>query len=453
MRFDLWPRQVEALTSPANEMLYGGAAGGGKSFLMRVAAISWALSAPGVQVVIVRREFPDLKGNHFSGRTGLPAMLMEWISQGLVKYNVSELQITFNNGSTITGKHCQREKDVDGFQGLEIDGLLVDELTHFTSYQYEFIRSRCRTTNILPGKFKFPRIMCGSNPGSVGHNWVKAAWIDAAAPGQVWEGPGGWLRQFIPARLEDNPSLGEEYGKSLEALPPHLRKALREGDWNIVAGGMFDDVWGEGVVRPAMAIPPSWQLSRSFDWGSSHPFSVCWWAQSDGTTAPGCIALPKGSFVQIHEWYGWNGKPNEGARMTAAEVAQGIKQREAEYGLKNVIGGPADSAIYASVNGASIADEMAKNGVRWVAAEKGPGSRVNGWEKMRAMLKEACKPHPEGPCLVVFDRCRHTIRTIPVLPRDSMKTDDVDTDAEDHVGDAVRYRISTPDRKVGGILI
>jgi hypothetical protein len=444
---------MQALTTPATEVLYGGAAGGGKSHLMRVAAIAWALSAPGVQVVIVRREFPDLKANHFSGRQGFPALLMPWIASGQVRFNVSDLTITFPNGSTIVGKHCQREKDVDGFQGSEIDGLLVDELTHFTAYQYEFIRSRCRSANLPPGRFRFPRILCGSNPGSVGHNWVKGMWVDPRPVNEAWQAEGGWMRQFIPARLADNPSLGQEYAASLEALPEHLRKALRDGDWNIVAGGMFDDVWRGGVVRSAIPIPASWRRSRSFDWGSSKPFAVCWWAQSDGTTAPGCMDLPKGSWVLTDEWYGWSGKPNEGAKMLAVEVAQGIKEREAVMGIKDVAPGPADSAIFASENGNCIADDMAKRGVRWVPAEKGPGSRVNGWEKMRSLMQEAAKNRPEGPCLVIFDRCRHACRTLPTLPRDHLKTDDVDTDAEDHIADAVRYRVMQPDRKVGGILV
>ena len=429
MNLDLWPRQLEALNTKATEVLFGGAAGGGKSHLMRVAAIAWCLSAPGVQVVIVRREYPDLRGNHFEGRGSLPMLLMPWIAAGIVKYNVSELSITFPNGSRIVGKHCQREKDVDGFQGLEIDGLIMDELTHFSASQYGFIRSRCRTAGLKQGRFKFPRILCGSNPGGTGHNWVKSAWVDPRPADQLWEADGGWVRQFLPSRLADNPSLGAEYARSLDALPDHLRRALKDGDWNIVAGGALDDVWSTEVMREPEELPASWRRSRSFDWGSSHPFAVCWWAEADGTAASSGWCPRKGSLVMFAEWYGWNGKPNEGARMLAVEIARGVIEQEKQMRVR-VEPGPADAAIYAVQNGQCIADDMARIGVRWTPSEKGPGSRVNGLELVRKRLRAA--KTGEDPALYIFTTCRHAIRTLPTLPRDPKKPDDVDSDAEDH---------------------
>jgi hypothetical protein len=222
---------------------------------------------------------------------------------------------------------------------------------------------------------------------------------------------------------------------------------MLEGDWNIVAGGMFDDVYSQEIheISP-FNIPSSWRIDRSFDWGSSKPFSVGWWAESDGTEATlpddSKKAWPRGTLFRIGEWYGWSGQPNEGCKMLAVEVAKGILDRElsAPWGSR-VEPGPADNSIFDAENGVCIADDMAKLGIRWERSDKSPGSRKTGWEAMRRMFK-ACRKHPmEEPGLYVFNTCRDGfIRTVPALIRDQNKTDDVDTNAEDHCGDEARYR-------------
>jgi len=290
--------------------------------------------------------------------------------------------------------------------------------------------------------------LCGSNPGGVGHNWVKAMFIDNAKPYEIRrmsEDEGGMLRQYIPAKLEDNPSLDpDEYKGKLAGLgSPYLVKAMLEGSWDIVAGGMFDDVWDPEIhiVEP-FPIPRTWYVNRSFDWGSSKPFSVCWWAESDGCDVrmkDGSVRHTKpGDLFLFAELYGWNGKPNEGCRMLASDVAVKIRQIEARFPF-TVKPGPADSAIYTKENGNCIADDMSAQLIRWEHANKSPGTRVNGWEIMRRYLSGAIKRETAG--LFVFDTCRQFIRTIPVLPRDKIKVDDIDTNSEDHIADAVRYRL------------
>jgi hypothetical protein len=149
--------------------------------------------------------------------------------------------------------------------------------------------------------------------------------------------------------------------------------------------------------------------------------------------------------VQIAELNGWNGKPNEGCRKVATEIAREILAAEAAMGLSGrVEPGPADAAIFAVENGQSIADDMARAGVRWTEGEKGPGSRKTGLERLRRMLKAAAATPREEPGLFFFDTCRHSLRTLPVLPRDGKKPDDVDTEAEDHAYDAIRYRAMAP---------
>lgn len=460
MDLSLHSKQTDAFTSLATEILYGGAAGGGKSHLMRVGAIAWCAAIPGIQVYLFRRVSNDLFKNHMEGPTSFPVLLNEWINNGWVKVNYSSNEIQFWNGSKIFLCHCQYEKDMYKYQGAEIHILMIDELTHFTEKIYRFLRGRCRLGSLyVPAEYKgqFPKILCGSNPGGPGHNWVKASFVDGAPPMQITRMPkeeGGMMRQYIPAKLSDNPTLAvndPEYLQRLEGLGnPELVKAMRDGDWNIVAGGMFDDVFKTGlhIIEP-FVIPHTWRIDRSFDWGSSKPFSVGWWAESDGCRiklANGKYwTPPKGTLFRIGEWYGWNGKANEGCRLLAVEIARKIKEREKVMGY-NVKPGPADTSIFDVENGNSIADDMAAAGCRWEKADKSPGTRKQGWEAMRKRFKAAF-PLLEGrpmeePGLFVFANCTNGfIRTVPVLVRDDGDSDDVDTDSEDHCGDEVRYRV------------
>lgn len=461
LTLELHERQSVAFETRATEVLYGGAAGGGKSHLMRAAAIAWCVALPGLQVYLFRRTSPDLHKNHMEGPTSFPSMLADWVEAGFAKINHSKGYIEIGK-SRIHLCHCQYEKDVYKYQGAEIHVLMMDELTHFSRPQYAFLRSRVRMAGIpIPAEYqgRFPRIVNGSNPGGVGHNWVKAMFVDAAAPMECWQTPrdeGGMLRQFIPARLEDNPTLLEtdpDYEHRLEGLGnPALVRAMRTGDWDIVSGGMFDDVWSRDVhVLPAFPIPAGWWVDRSYDWGSSKPFSVGWWAEvGDPYALPDGRVLPKGSVIRIGEWYGWNGRPNEGLKLTDDEIALGIRDREKALGIAaRVKPGPADNAIFnASPGHKSPAQAMAEKGVRFTESDKKAGSRKAGWARMRQMLRAAMQERPEDPGLYVFDSCRQFIRTVPVLPRSERDPDDVDTNAEDHIGDETRYRVTAPRRQL-----
>jgi len=202
-------------------------------------------------------------------------------------------------------------------------------------------------------------------------------------------------------------------------------------------------VWDPSVhvVKP-FVVPGSWYVDRSFDWGSSRPYSVGWWAESDGSDVelPGGRTMPTrpGDLFRIAELYGWTGKPNQGTRELAVEVARKIQAIEMHLELA-VNPGPADPSIYTEQDGECIATNMERVGVGWVHRSFGSKSRENGWEIMRTMLKNA--RGTEGPRLFVFETCRQFIRTVPVLPRDEVKMDDVDTTAEDHIADEARYRI------------
>ncbi len=470
---ELHPKQRIAFESTATEIMYGGAAGGGKSHLFRRAAITWCQMVPGLQVYIFRREFADLYKNHMESSTGFPVMLGDLIDAGLAKIAWAKNQIRFKNGpkgtydggSVIHLCHCQYEKDVMGYQGAEIHVLMIDELTQWTRDMYTYLRGRVRLGGLkmpkwLKGLGQFPRILTGANPGGIGHNWVKKDFVDIAPEQTITRVPkseGGMLRQFIRALLQDNPSTTEndpDYEDRLEGLGnPALVRAMKLGDWDIVSGGFFDDLWDRSKhVLDPFEIPQSWRIDRTFDWGSSKPFSVGWWAESDGspaTMANGTTRhFARGSLFRIAEWYGCDPKkPNEGLKLLAVDIAKGINEREATWRDAyewHVEPGAADSSIYDTENGNCIADDMEAEGVTWLLADKSPGSRKNGWEGLRKYLKRARDNPREEPGMFVFSTCTDFIRIVPVLPRDAKLTDDVDTKAEDHIGDETRYRVLEP---------
>lgn len=240
------------------------------------------------------------------------------------------------------------------------------------------------------------------------------------------------------------------------------RKAWLEGSWDIVAGGMFDDLWDSSIhsMLP-FPIPRHWRIKPSFDWGSSRPFSLGWWARSDGSD----VVLPsghvrstvKGDVFRMREWYGCH--PNEvnvGLKMTAEEIAKGMVERHLKWGIHGIVAkGVADAAIFTVENGHSVEMSMKKKvrmdngqeypGITWSPSDKRPGSRKLGWQAMRAYLTHAKKPPSgprENPGMFIFgQQCPDWIRTVLSLPRNPDDMDDVDDEAEDHAGDESRYFI------------
>lgn len=433
----LHAKQGLALQSPATEILYGGAAGGGKSFLMRVMAIMFCAQIAGLQVYIFRRIRDDLVKNHMEGPKGFRNLLAPWALHNFV--TIVDDEIRFWNGSKIYLCHCKDEKDIYKYQGAEIHLLLIDEITHFTDTMYRFLRNRVRMIGItLPKQYvgMFPRILCGGNPGNIGHLWVKAAWVDDVEPFQQRVMPaneGGMLRQYIPAKLEDNPSMAEDdpgYESRLEGLgSAALVKAMRHGDWNVIEGAYFD-CWDseKHVIRP-FTIPKHWFRFRGFDWGSSKPFAALWAAVSDGTIA----AYPKGALVVYREFYGASA-PNVGLKMRLEDVAQAILAKESgDADDQNRMPlGVADPAIFAEDGGPSQAEVMAKAGCQW---KRGDNKRVPGWSQVRDRLLG----EDGRPMLYFFSTCVNLIRTLPALQHDENRPEDVDTDGEDHAADALRY--------------
>jgi hypothetical protein len=385
-------------------------------------------------------------------------------------FNASEHVWTFPDGEQLLLRQFQRDDDYWNYHGHEYPWVAWEELCNWSSDSgYRRMMSTCRSSNpTLPRKYR-----ATTNPYGPGHNWVKHRFrlpgmrnrpiTDAVDDKGNPEPP----RMAVHGHIKENQILLAADPDYIQRIAASARNdaelaAWLDGSWDIVAGGMFDDVWRPRVhiVKP-FNIPRSWRMDRAFDWGSSAPFSVGWYAESDGSDyvdGEGKVrSSVRGDLFRIAEWYGWNGRPNEGTRILAIDVAKGIVERELAWGIHGLVKpGPGDTSIFDVENGVSIAMDMAKPvrignemypGVSWDRADKRPGSRITGWEQIRKMLKAAL-PDPqrrtprELPALFIFHgRNEHFERTVPVLPRDDRKMDDVDTDAEDHVGDEVRYRV------------
>lgn len=427
MRLDLTvtPKQKMFLDSRADETLFGGAAGGGKSYGQLVDALLYALQYKGSKQLVLRRTYPDLERS-------LVQEHLKFYPRGVYGYNSSAHRGRFKNGSVIEFGYCDKENDVYRYQGAEYDVVRFDELTHFTYTQYIYLMSRVR------GVMPFPRgIKSSTNPGGVGHAWVKERFIDPAPAGQIFT-EAGRTRLFIPSLVQDNPFLMQgdpDYIKRLEMLPEEQRKALLLGDWNIFSGQVFeewrndpthykDGAWTH-VIEP-FEIPAWWKIWRGFDFGYSKPFSVGWYA-ADGD----------GKVYRIKEWYGCTKDPNTGLKLTPQQIAEGIREREQNDPMLRGkhINGIADPAIFEESRGESIAQMMLKapNLVYW---QPGDHKRLPGLMQCHYRL---AFDH-NGQCMFqVFNTCKGFIRTVPMLVYSETRPEDIDTDMEDHIYDEWRY--------------
>jgi hypothetical protein len=455
----LHPRQVDVYQSEATEILFGGAAGPGKSFLLRVLAILWCFAIPGLQVYLFRRISDDLVKNHVEGPKGFRALLAPWVNERLVEIVEGEIRFLWN-GSKIYLCHCQEEKHRFKYQGAEIHVLLIDELTHFTEIIYRFLRGRVRMVGMkLPAAIasRFPRIVCGSNPGNIGHTWVKVSFVDGARDGEIRQMPkseGGMKRQYIKALLRDNPTLLNDDPDYLDRLAglgsAALVKAMLDGDWGAIEGAFFDTYASAVHEIPPFTIPADWTRFRSFDWGSARPFSVGWWAVvGDDMTLDDGRLLPRGALVRYREWYGVRKTPdgaimaNVGLKLKNSEIAAGIAERSGvirdERGRlldkgESYAYSVADPACFKQEGGPSIAEQIYNEDqtVNFIPADN---ARIAGWQQM----SDRITGFDGVPMLFVFDTCTDSIRTIPSLMHDEHRAEDVDTDGEDHAADEWRY--------------
>lgn len=453
INLNLHPKQSIAFTSHATEVLYGGAAGSAKSHLIRVAAIAWCSSIPGLQVYLFRRIREDLIKNHLEGPTGFRALLAQGLGAGI---EIIEDEIRFPNGSKIYLCHCKDEKDRFKYQGAEIHVLLIDELTHFTEIIYRFLRSRVRMPMSMeipaPYKSLFPRIMAGSNPGGVGHQWVKTTWIDNVTPMEIYktgDEEGGFLRQFIPANLADNPSIEQvSYRANLSGLGNEaLVRAMLEGDWDIVAGAALSLSRDIHMIRP-FKPPKHWTKFQGLDWGFVKPYSCGWFTVVEGNTLlevkdhHGEVFLPDRAVIMYRELYGTTGRPNEGSKDESPIVARKILdiERQAEEKIDYRV---ADTQLWAKNDGPSMYERMYRETNSQFNPIKAIKDRQAGYAEFCNRLRgQQIDKNTYIPMFYVTENCHNFWRTVPPLILDDINPEKgPDEGQENHTYDMVAYSL------------
>lgn len=416
-------KQLQLFRDKHKYVAYGGARGGGKSWGVRVKAVLLCLRYPGIKILIIRRTYPELQSNHIQPLRAL-------LGKQYARYNDQKKEYVFPNGSTIAFRYCATDKDLENFQGLETDILMIDEATQMEESAWQKLKVCVRGANAFP---KRAYLTC--NPGGRGHAWVKRLFIDRKfKPGEMPED-----YSFIQSFVADNTALmaaQPDYVQQLEALPDKLRRAWLLGDWNVFEGQFFeeftDDPRGYDThinshVINAFPIPRHWKRYRSFDWGSARPFSCGWWVVSEA-----------GTLYRIAELYGCTNEPNTGVRWPPNKVFAEIKRIECDHpDLKgHHISGIADPALWdgsRDEHGITIADMAAKQGIYF---EPGNHARIAGWMQMHYRMAF----DERGMAgIYIFRECVHTIRTLPTLIYDEHKVEDLDTEGEDHVADEIRY--------------
>ena len=433
-------KQTQFLMDRHKHIGYGGARGGGKSHAVRMKAVGLGFRYPGIKLAIVRRTYPELMRNHVEPLKKILNVGYPDKNKRAAVYNKTERVMTLLNGSTISFMYCDNERQLERFQGLEIDVLFIDEATQYDELWLQKMVACVRGVNGFP-----KRVYYTCNPGGRGHAYIKRIFIDRRY--KTGENPEEY--SFIRALVTDNKALMEtnpDYKRQLEALPPKLRKAWLEGDWNIFEGQFFEEFLEEPpetvaeecglsveelkrqrrwthVVEP-FDIPKQWTVFRSFDWGYSKPFSCAWWA----VDFEGCM-------YRILELYGCTQTPNEGVKWEPNKVFDKIHEVETTHPwlAGRDIGGVADPAIWDSSTGVSIEEVAAKHRVYFSKADN---ARIPGWMQMHYRL---AFDEDGYPMLYVFSNCKAFIRTIPLLVYDDVKVEDLDTDMEDHVADESRY--------------
>lgn len=438
--FDYKPTAKQRLfhASKSNEILYGGAAGGGKSYAIGWDAFLRCMKYPGTSAYLFRRTYPELE------QTLIKTMRMI-VPETLGKYYASNHEMQFVNGSVARFAHLSDESDVIKYQGAEIQWLYFDELTHFSESMYNYIKTRLRAPKRLG---VHPCVRCASNPGGPGHGWVKARFVDSTDIGthtvektfEIKDADGQMrtLRsvcEYIPATVRDNPHIDELYIAELEQKPEKLRDALLLGKWDAFEGQAFPEFTNDPehykdglrthVIDP-FDIPLHWTRYVSFDHGFSRPFSFGAWAVD-----------PDGRAYRYKELYGCKkGEANVGLMLTPGEIAAKLADwLEPEFREGIHVTGIADPAIWDESRGTSVEEQIRKvfSGVTF---RKGDNTRMPG----KMQVHERLRFDDDGrPMMYIFSNCTDFIRTIPTLCYDEHKVEDIDTAGEDHIYDETRY--------------
>lgn len=418
--------QADAISATwCEELFFGGARGGGKSdFLLGDFLQDVARYGANWQGILFRRTYPELAEIIGRSQRLFPITGAVW--------KEADKEWHWPNGAKLRMRYVERYADVSRYQGHQYTWMGFDELTNWSDARiYQELKACLRWADAdVPTK----RIRCSGNPGGPGHGWVKSYFIDHA--------PGGYLPRiceqtkhsimFIPSRVQDNQILLERdpgYVDRLRGVGSEaLVRAWLEGDWSAVVGAYFAEFGLQHLIDP-FPIPRHWIKFRALDWGSARPFCVLWCAVADGEHVEGVPDLPRDTLVVYREWYG-SSAPNVGLKLHVPDVAAGIVARS--YG-EDYAYSVADPACFQQDGGPSIAETFNRHGVNFRPADN---KRLAGWQQVRDRLVGL-----DGrPLLLLFANCcKDLIRTLPTLQHDSAKPEDLDTEAEDHAADTLRY--------------
>jgi len=433
--------QTDFLAASEREVLYGGAAGGGKSFALVIDPLR-TVHLKSHKAITFRRTTDELRS--------LIAMTKEIYTKVIPGAKFLEQKSTwvFPAGGTHWYRFLDRDDDVTSLQGQDFTWIGFDELTQWsTPFVFNYMRSRLRTDD--PEIRPYLSMRATSNPGGAGHDWVKRTFVNPAPhntpfPAQDLEtgetlryppshpkaGQVLFYRRFIPAKLKDNPYLFEagDYEANLLALPEVQRRQLLEGDWDIAEGAAFTEFRRYVHTCEPFDIPAEWRKFRACDWGYDKPHCVLWFALS-----------PDGTIYVYREIYG--------RKVLSSDLAD--KVLSAEMG-ENVMYGILDRHAW-DVRDASVtpAQAMIARGCQWRPANQGPGSRVSGKQEIHRRLQlrthynETTGEEIQKPSVIIFNTCVNLIRTLPSIPLDKSNTEDVDSDSEDHAYDAFRYGLAS----------
>lgn len=448
------------LQCPVFEALYEGTRGPGKTLtlIMDFAKDVGKGYGGAWRGVLFRKTFGDLDD--------VVRKIEEWFKQLYPGFQFlrskSDYAAVWPTGEKLLLRHMKDEGDYHEYHGHEYPWIGWEELTQWENDKaYKLMMSCCR-----PPKAGVPcRVRATTNPYGVGHNWVKRRFQLPRMRGRVIQNPGEMARVAIHGNLSENFLLlqsAPDYPKQIReaAVNPAQAEAWLAGSWDVTAGGMIDDLWSERIHLlpsiPVERIPRGWTVTRAYDHGQSRPFACGWFLESNGEPIVinnRLIGNIRGDIILWMEWYGTTGNDDEGIRLASGKIGEGIRDREIDAGLRintyqRVIPGPADTEIFNKLSdrdGRCPADDMADKEVLWERADKSPGSRKRGWERLRTMLQDAI-PNTDGtrerPGFFVCQNCQWWLAMCPPMPRDEEDLDEVPEKYEDHLADMTRYRLN-----------
>lgn len=412
MDIEITEKQERFINSEAFETLFGGAAGGGKSYGQLVDGFLYALEYPKSKQIIFRRTYPDLEKS-------LIRASLEFYPKEVADYNTSKHTWKFKNGSIIDFGYIDNEKDVYQYQSAEYDVIRFDELTHFTEYMYVYMISRCRGAN------KYPKgIKSSTNPGGIGHGWVKERFVELGEPNVIHEvaleNGDKTTRIFIPSLIQDNPFLLESdpnYLSRLENLPEKEKKALLYGDWDIFDGQYFTEFRRDIHVCTPFEIPKEWRRFRTRDYGLD--MCATYWIALDWK-------MNAYVYKELYE-----------SNLIVSEAAKKINNMTDEQIYCDYA--PPDLWNRNKDTGKSTQDIFAENGQFLTKADN---NRVSGWLAVHEWLKIIDDEQGQKTSkLKIFSNCTNLIRTLPQLQHDEKNPNDVANEPHEitHAPDALRY--------------